>query len=421
MFKKTILKNGLRIITSSIKGTKTITVLVMVATGSKYETKKTNGISHFLEHIIFKGTEKRPTTLDITEAIDRVGGEYNAFTSKEYTGYYAKVASQHKRLIMDVISDIFLNSTFNPKEIEKERGVIIEELNMYLDTPTAYVNDLFEKLLYGDQPAGWLITGTKENIKVLHRDTLLNYFKKQYVASNTAILVTGDIDKTDLVRETEEYFKSIREGGHKDKLPVKETQDTPQSLIHYKKTDQAHFCLGVRSYPIGSEDYFILQVLTSILGGGMSSRLSIEVREKRGLAYHIHCSSDSCTDTGYLVVQTGVGNGKVDESIKVILNEFCKIKNKKIADKELTKSKEYIKGKLLLSLESSSAVASWLGHQEILKGKILTVNEAFKKIDVVASDDIQRVANDIFQNKELNLAVIGPFEDKDKFDKILRW
>ena len=403
-----------------MEGTRTVTVLVMVATGSKYETKKTNGISHFLEHMVFKGTQKRPTTLDITEAIDEVGGEYNAFTSKEYTGYYAKVASRHKRLIMDVISDIFLNSTLDYKEIEKERGVIIEELNMYLDTPIAYVNDLFEKLLYGDQPAGWLITGTKENIKALNRYNLLNYFKKQYIASNTAVLVIGDIDKAETEKETEEYFKNIREGRHKDKLAVKETQDEPESLIHYKKTDQTHFCLGVRSYPIGSKDYFILQVLTSIFGGGMSSRLFIEVREKRGLAYHIHCSSDNCTDTGYLVVQAGVGNSKIDESIKVILNEFCKIKNKKVSEKELTKSKEYIKGKLLLSLESSSAVASWLAHQEILKGEILTVDEVFKKIDAVTSEDIQRVANDIFQNRGLNLAVIGPFADKDKFDKFLK-
>jgi len=420
MFKKTTLKNGLRIITSPMEGTRTVTVLVMVATGSKYETKKTNGISHFLEHMVFKGTQKRPTTLDITEAIDEVGGEYNAFTSKEYTGYYAKVASKHRSLIMDIISDIFLNSTLDSKEIERERGVIVEELNMYLDTPTAYVGDLFEELLYGDQPAGWLITGTKENIKVLNRSALLDYFKGQYVASNTAVLVTGHIDELKAVEEVEGYFKGVREGKCKDKLPAKELQDKPKGLIHYKRTDQTHFCLGVRSYGIDSKDYFPLQVLTSILGGGMSSRLFIEVREKRGLAYHIHCSSNSYTDAGYLVVQAGVSNSKVDESAKVVLDEFCKMKDKKVPDKELTKSKEYIKGKLLLGLESSSAVAFWLGHQETLKREILTLDKVFEKIDGVTLNDIQRVANDIFQNKGLNFAVIGPFKDKDKFDKILK-
>jgi len=420
MFKKTILKNGLRIVTFPMEGTRTVTVLVMVATGSKYETKKINGISHFLEHMIFKGTQKRPTTLDITEAIDRVGGEYNAFTSKEYTGYYAKVTSKYRGLIMDIISDIFLNSTFNSEEIKKERGVITEELNMYLDTPAAYISDLFEELLYGDQPAGWLTIGSKENIKLLNRDDLLNYFKKQYVASNTVILVTGDIDEMKAISEVKEYFKSIREGEYKDKLPVKELQDRAKSLIHYKKTDQTHFCLGTRAYAINSKDYFVLQVLASILGGGMSSRLFTEVREKRGLAYSIHCSSENFTDVGYLVVQAGVNNSKVNESVKVVLDEFCKIKDRKVPNKELTKAKEYIKGKMLLSLESSSAVAFWLGHQEILKREILTVDQIFKKIDAVTPDGVQRVANDIFQNNKLNFAVIGPFRDKDKFDKILR-
>jgi len=316
MFKKTTFENKLRLVTSAMRETRTVTVLVMVATGSRYETKQTNGISHFLEHMLFKGTKKRPTALDITEEIDRVGGEYNAFTSKEYTGYYAKVASKHKKLIMDVISDIFLNSKLNPEDIEKEKGVIVEEINMDLDTPASYVRDLFEALLYGD--------------------------------------------------------------------------------------------------------YFVLEVLASILGGGMSSRLFTEVREKRGLAYYIHCSSKNYTDTGYLLVQAGVGNDKVNESIKVILDEFCKMKNKKVPNNELTKAKEYIKGKLLLSLESSSAVAFWLGYQEILKGKILTVNEAFERIDKVTSEDIQRVANDIFQDNKLNLALIGPFKDGEKFNKILR-
>jgi len=420
MFKKTTLKNKLRVVTSPMEGTRTVTVLVMVATGSRYENKQTNGISHFLEHMLFKGTKKRPTALDITEAIDRVGGEYNAFTSKEYTGYYAKVASKYQELITDVISDIFLNSKLDPREIEKEKGVIVEEINMYLDTPSSYVGDLFEMLLYGDQPAGWLIIGTKENVKVLTREKLLDYFKKQYVASNTVVLVAGDIDEKKTIEEVQNYFKDIKEDEYIRRSPIKEIQNKPASLIHYKKTDQTHLCLGVRSYGLNSRDYFVLEVLASILGGGMSSRLFTEVREKRGLAYHIHCLSKSYTDAGYLVTQAGVGNSKADESIKVILDEFCKMKDKKVPDSELTKAKEYIKGKLLLSLESSSAVAFWLGYQEILKKEILTVNQVFEKIDRVTSEDIQRVANDIFQDNKLNLAVIGPFRDKEKFDKILR-
>jgi len=420
MFKKTTLKNGLRIITSPMKGTRTVTVLAIVGTGSKYEIKETNGVSHFLEHMFFKGTKKRPTALDIAETIDRVGGEYNAFTSKEFTGYYAKVSSKHRKLVMDVISDIFLNSKLDAKETEREKGVIIEELNMYLDTPTSYVKDLFEVLLYGDQPAGWLVIGAKENIKTINREKLIDYLKRQYVASNTIILVAGDIDEAETIKEVEEYFEDIREDKYRGKLSVKETQNGPASLIHYKKTDQTHFCLGTRSYDFSSKDYFILKVLTSILGGGMSSRLFIEVRERRGLAYRIQCSSESYTDSGYLVVQAGVSNDKVNESIKVILDEFCKIRDKKVPDKELNKAKEYIKGKLLLGLESSDEVAFWLGHQEVLKKQILTVNEVFEKIDVVSLEDIQRIGGDIFQNNKLNLAVIGAFKDKSKFDKLLR-
>lgn len=420
MFDRASLENGLRIISSPMKGTGTLTLLVMVGTGSRYEEKKTSGISHFLEHMIFKGTEKRPTTLDITEAIDEIGGEYNAFTSKEYTGYYAKVASKHRKLIMDVVSDIFLNSTLNPDEIEKERGVIIEELNMYLDTPTAYVGSLFEQLLYGDHPAGWLITGTKESIKNLTRDDLLDYFQNQYVAPNTRIMVTGDVDSQKTIREIEEYFQNARDGRPKTKSPLNEVQNEPQSLIYHKDTDQTHFCLGVRSYPLNSENYFILQVLTSILGGGMSSRLFTEVREKRGLAYYVHCSSENYTDTGYLVAQAGVNTGKAQESIKVILDEFIKIKDEKVSNKELAKAKEYIKGKLLLGLESSSALAFWLGKQELLRGEILTVDKVFEKVDAVNPEDIQRIASDIFRNNRLNLAVIGPFKNKDVFEEILR-
>ena len=211
MFNKTTLENGLRIVTCPMKGTRTVTVLAMVGTGSKYENKETNGISHFLEHMFFKGTKKRPTALDIAEAIDQVGGEYNAFTSKESTGYYAKVASKYRGLVMDVISDILLESKFASEEIEREKGVIIEEINMYLDTPIAYVSDLFETLLYGNQPAGWLIIGSKENIKAIDRDKLLDYFKQQYVASDTVILVAGDIEEAKVIKEVEIGRASCRE------------------------------------------------------------------------------------------------------------------------------------------------------------------------------------------------------------------
>jgi len=420
-FKKTTLKNGLRIITAPMKGTKTVTVLVIVGAGSKYETRNINGVSHFLEHMFFKGTKKRPNTLTLTEPLDSVGGEYNAFTSKEYTGYWAKAGAKHRRLILDIISDILINSKFDPKEIDKERGVIIEEINMYQDMPMAYIADLFELLLYDDQPAGWLTIGTKGIVSSMKRKNFIDYLHNLYVAKNTLVVVAGDIEKeTKSIKEIKDYFDRIQKDGPKTKKKVIERQKKPKTLVHYKKTDQTHLCLGIRTYDVFHPDRYVLEVMNAILGSFFSSRLFIQVRERRGLAYYIRSSSENYTDTGYLVAQAGVDNNKVDEAIKVILAEFNKLKDKQVSKKELKKGREYLKGKMLLNLESSDEVAFWLGSQEILKKEILTIKQVFEKVDAVTSEDIKRVALDIFQNEKLNLAVIGPFKEKSKFEKILK-
>ncbi len=421
MFKKATLKNGLRIITAPMKGTKTVTVLVIVGAGSKYETRNINGVSHFLEHMFFKGTKKRPNTLALTEPLDSVGGEFNAFTSKEYTGYWAKAGAKHRKLILDIISDILLNSKFDPKEIGKERGVIIEEINMYQDTPMKYIADLFELLLYGDQPAGWLTIGTKEIVSSMKRKNFIDYLHDLYVAKNTLVVVAGNIEKeARLVKEIKDYFDRIQKNKPKTKKKVIEKQEKPRSLVHYKKTDQTHLCLGIRTYNVFHPDRYVLEVMNAILGAFFSSRLFIQVRERRGLAYYIRSSSENYTDTGYLVAQAGVDNNKVDEAIKVILAEFNKLKDKQVSKKELKKGKEYLKGKMLLNLESSDEVAFWLGSQEILKKEILTIKQVFEKVDAVTSEDIKRVALDIFQNEKLNLAIIGPFKEKSRFEKMLR-
>jgi len=420
MFKKTTLSNGLRIITVPQKNTQSLTVLVLVGTGSKYERKEINGISHFLEHMYFKGTKRRPSTTAIAETLDKVGGIYNAFTSEEYTGYFAKVAASQFDLALDWVSDIYLNSLLPEKEIEKEKGVIIEEINMRYDHPMSYLEVLWPKLLYGDQPAGWDVAGTKESIMKMNRRELHDYTKSQYVASNTIICVAGKIDEKNTIAKVKKYFSKINIEKPKEKIPVIEKQTQPQCLLKSRKTDQTHLAIGVRAFNLFHPQRYAQEILGIILGGMMSSRLFIEIRVKLGMAYYIQTGVDSNPDTGYLVTSAGVDNQKIEQAISTILREYKKLCQKKVPAKELKKAKDNLKGKTALLLESSDAQASFYAGQELLEKKILTPEEIFKKINRVSQSDISKVAKDIFQPQKLNLALIGPFEDKDKFTKLLR-
>ena len=418
-FKKTTLKNGLRILTVPVKGTKTVTVLVLVGTGSKYETKEINGLSHFLEHMFFKGTKKRPSTLKLIEPLDKIGGRYNAFTSQEYTGYWAKVNAAHLDLALDWVADIYLNSKIEEAEINRERGTILQELNMYLDTPMSYVDNLWINLLYGDQPAGWRLIGREDVIKKAKRPQFIKYLKEHYSSQNTIVVVAGQITHNSALAKVKKYFETIDSPSVKDKSAVKERQNKPKALIHYKKTDQTHLCLGVRGYDIFHPDKYAIGLLGVILGGNMSSRLYISVRERQGLAYYVSAGAETDTDTGYFVAHAGVDNQRVEKAIKTILKEYKKIAQQKVSPAELKKAKEYTKGTTLISMESSDAQASFVAFQELLTGDILTLEEKFAKIEAVTIDDIQRVAQDIFKPEKLNLALIGPFKDKRKFEKIL--
>jgi len=424
-YKKIALENGLRIITVPMENAKSITVLILVGTGSKYETKNVNGISHFLEHMFFKGTRKRPNTLKISEAIDSIGGEYNAFTSKEITGFYTKVEKSHFNTALDWISDIFLNSKFEEKEVEREKGVIIEELNMYVDTPTAYVGELWEDLLYGDQPSGWRIIGEKENILSFNRKKVVDYYKSHYSPSNVIVCVAGAI-QDNVEEKIKKYFSaqggSASGGESMGKIKTIEKQSQPKVLLHYKKTDQTHFCLGVRTYDMFDKRRYALSLLSIILGGSMSSRLFIKVRERNGLAYSIHTSTEHTTDTGYLVTQAGIDHKNLEKTIKLILQEYKDLKNRKITEKELQKAKDYLKGTTSLSLDSSDSQASFYAVQELLEKNVLNPEEKFKIIDAVSINDIKNVAEDIFLPEKLNLAVIGPFEEKNscKIKKLLK-
>ncbi len=417
MFSKTTLPNGLRLITVPDKNAKTAAVLLLVGAGSKYETKKNNGISHFLEHMFFKGTRKRPTTLKLAETLDKVGGNFNAFTSKEMTGYWAKVDAKHLHLALDWVADIFLNSKIEAKEIEKEKGVIIEELNMYLDMPMRYIADLWEELLYGNQPAGWKTLGQKENIRSFQRKDFLGYLAGHYSAANTLVCLAGNLKNEKL--KVQKLFKKIRTERPKKKIEVIEKQKEAKALLHFKETDQSHLWLGVRGFDLFSPEKYAQQILAVILGGNMSSRLFISIREKKGLAYYIRTLSELYTDSGYLVSQAGVPHKNLKEAVTLILKEYSRMKEKGISQEELQKAKDYLKGSALLQLESPDAQASFYGVQELLSGKILTIEEKFRMIDKVSRQDVKNVAQKIFQPDKLNLALIGPHKNKGEIKKIL--
>jgi len=417
----TTLKNGLRLITVPMKSVESMTVMIGVGAGSRYETKGTNGLSHFLEHMLFKGTKKRPTTLDISSTLDSIGAEFSGGTEKEWTIYYVKANTAYQNLAFDILADMVLNSKLEEEEIERERGVIIEELNMYEDTPIQKISEVFESLLYSPTPLSWYVGGLKENIRAIKRDDFLEYQKRLYFASNMVIVKAGKVDEKEALSLTEKYFGKLKfQEKEKFQPAIYLKQKAPRVRLRSKKTNQSHFCLGFRGYPNSHPDHYVLSVLAIILGGSMSSRMFIQVRERRGLAYYIQTSKDFYLDTGYLVTQAGVDVNKIDEAIKVILNEYWQIVEKKVDLKELNKAKEFLKGRLILALEHSDAVAEKYALQALLEKKIKDPQEIIETVDKITSEDIQRVAKDIFAPEKLNLAIIGPYNDEERFLKLLR-
>jgi len=421
MFKKITLENGLRIIVVPQKDTKAATCLVLVGTGSKYETKKISGISHLLEHLLFKGTKKRPNNLDIAEPLDRVGGIYNAFTGEDYTGYFAKVDISHFDLALDVISDIYLNSKLDPKEIKKEKGVVIEEINMYHDNPMAHVQSLWTKLLYGDQPAGWDIAGTKESVLGIKRKDIFDYMKNQYNSSNTVVCIAGgvgSIEKT--INKTKKYFSKIKKKDTFRKPKVVEKQEKPGLILEHRNTDQTHFLLGARAYNLFDKRRWALELLSLILGGMMSSRMFAVIRGKLGLCYYIKTAASIDPDAGFLVTSAGVDNSRIEKAIEAVLKEYKKAVKAGVSLKELKKVKEHYKGKMALAFESSDALASFYGAQELLENRILIPDKVCDIINKVSLRDISKICQDIFRPEKLNLAIIGPVKNKERIWKILR-
>lgn len=418
-YQKYTLSNGLRIVLAPMQDTETATVIVMTGVGSRYETEKENGLAHFLEHMFFKGTKRRPDTHTISKELDAIGAEYNAYTAKDHTAYYAKVEAHHWDTALDVVSDLFLNAKLEQEEIDRERGTILQEINMYEDMPARRVGEHFEKLLYGGHPLGREILGPKENIKSFTRKDFIKYLNRGYTVENVVIGVAGKISPKKVKREIEKHFAHIRTGKRPAFKKIKEQQSAPVISLHHKKTDQTHLIVGVRAYDMFHKDRFALAVLSTVLGGGMSSRLWIEVRERRGLAYNVSTGVDTYHDAGYLATQCGVEHENVEKTIAVILEQYRKIMAELVPDEELRKAKEYMKGHFALGMEGSDDVVGYLVTQEVLRHEVMLPKERVKLIDRVTSDDIRRVARDIFRNKKLNLAVIGPHTSKTELSRIL--
>jgi predicted Zn-dependent peptidase len=418
-FERHTLGNGLRVLLAPMPQATSVTCMIMLAAGSRYETRDTNGIAHFSEHMFFKGTERRPTARDIGTEVDGIGGEFNAFTGKEYTGYYVKCAAEFRDTALDVLVDMLRNSKFAEDEIEREKGVIIEEMNMYYDTPRDFIGGVYEELLYGDQPLGWDIIGRKETIRGAGRDTFLDYTGRWYKPSRMVVGLGGNVGD-DAVAKIEQLLGDLPADETGDPTPVEvQAGNGGQVKIHRKQSDQAHLCLGVPSYPLKHPDRYSLQLLATVLGTGMSSRLFTEVRERRGLAYYVFGINHSYTDAGSLYSQAGVDITRADEAVETIVRELRRIVDEPVESAELEKSRNLAKGRFLLQLENPQGMIMFGLRREVLEGEAVDPEEIQEGLDAVTAEDIQRVAQDVIGGSGLNLALIGPFDDAEKFEALV--
>ncbi|HLB60315.1 MAG TPA: pitrilysin family protein [Patescibacteria group bacterium] len=410
-FNISTLPNGLRVVSVPMD-TKSIAVLVLIGAGSRYEDKQENGIAHFLEHMMFKGTKNRPSALLLAQELEGMGAAYNAYTAKDQTGYWIKAAAHHKEKLLDILSDMTLHSLLSSEEIEREKGVITEEINMYEDMPIRKIGSIYEELLYGDTPLGRDIAGTKETVLSFKRNDFTAYMDRFYRPNHAVVVIAGARGISQ--DEAERYFGAWQQQPVSSFDLQKESQSKPQIRINAKKTEQTHLCLGFRAFGLADPRRYVLGLLSVVLGGGMSSRLFHEVRERRGLAYYIRTSTSKYQDVGNLVAQAGIDHRKVEEAVKVIQEEYYKMsrKNSGITDEELKRAKEFVKGHFILSLEDSHEVASLMAESLILEGRIRTPEEIISGIDAVNTEEVTLLAGELFTPGRINLAGIGPFDKK---------
>ncbi|MBI2867990.1 MAG: insulinase family protein [Chloroflexi bacterium] len=418
MFSKTTLPNGLRVVSSPMPETRSVSISVFVGTGSRYERPEEAGVSHFIEHMLFKGAERHPTAKDISEAIEGVGGVMNAGTEREVTVYWLKVASLHFQMALDLLVDMLRNSKFRPADCKREQQVIVEELSATEDSPQQKVDFLIDELLWPDQPLGRDVGGTKESVMGLTREVSVSYLGLQYVPNNVVVSVAGDITHDQVVEAVAKRLGDRLSGEPRPWFPAVDGQRAPRVKVESRKTEQAHLCLALRGISTLHPDRYTLGLLNAVLGEGMSSRLFLELREKKGLCYEVASGVSHYMDAGALSVYAGVDPKKIDQALGGILEQIYKLEDR-VPEREVTKAKEMSKGRLLLRMEDSHAVSGWMGVQELLLGRIRTVDEVVDIIDAVTPRDMQRVAKQLLRPDQFNLAVVGPYRSEGRFLKAL--
>ncbi len=416
-FERTALSNGTRVVTAPMSHAQSVACFVMFAAGSRYETRDESGIAHFAEHMFFKGTERRPTARSIASEIDGIGGEFNAFTGKEVTAYYVKCAAETRDVALDVLVDMLRHSRFDAGEIEREKGVIVEEMNMYADTPRSYIGNVWERHLYGDQPLGWDIIGTEETVRAATRETFVGYLDRWYRPERTVVGLGGNVGEG-LVDRLEALLGDAPATATGAARELETGASGGVVRVHTKQSDQAHIVVGAPSYPIGHPDRYALQLVGTVLGGGMSSRLFTEVRERRGLAYYVFCGNSSYADAGAIAAQAGVDLNRIDEAIETIVHELRQAASEPVPAEELEKARAFAKGRFVLGLESPHGTIMFGLRREVLEGRTAEPDEVLAGLDAVTAEDVQRVAADVLGG-ELRLALIGPFDDPSRFEPLL--
>lgn len=417
-YRRTVLDNGLRVLSSSIPQAPSASICVFVRVGSRYESPEMAGASHLIEHLMFKGTSKRPTPLEISGTVEGVGGILNAATEHELTVYWCKVARLYMEECLDLLVDMVKNSVFDPEELERERLVVLEEQSMVNDYPNNKVEALLDGLLWPCHPLGQDVCGTRESISEMPRDMLLEYYKAAYSPRNVVISIAGSVDHDAVVRQVEAATHPWVGDVRLDGAPFQDSQDEARLKVEYRKTEQVHLAIGFPGFSLTHPDRHALDLLSVVLGEGMSSRLFTEVREKQGLAYDIHSSIIAFSDCGALIVGAGVDPKKICPAAEIILEGLCKL-NDGIPQHELEKAKRLMKGRMLLRMEDSRAIAAWLGSQEIQSDEVMEVDEILQQVVAVSSDDIQRVANRLFIRDKLNLAVVGPVRTYRRLERVM--
>jgi len=414
VFGNSTTENGLRICTSYMPHTKSVSIAFYVGAGSRYETSVQSGISHFVEHMLFKGTARRSTPKEISETIEGIGGVMNAATDRELTTYWCKVPATHFNVALDLLTDMIKNSIFDPVEIDKERQVILEELSMTYDNPSFIAELLIDEIMWPNHPLGRDVGGTRESVEAITRPMLINYFNAQYTCPNIVISIAGNVRHDEAVKTLSDQFRDWGKEQPEDWIPIEDLQTSPKVKITQKKTEQTQICVGFKGLPAGHKDRYTLDLLSTILGDGMSSRLFVELREKQGIAYDVHTTVTHLRDCGSLITYAGVDPNNASVAIKGILSEMRKIKDG-IPTSEIVKAKEFLKGRLILRLEDSRSMAAWTGAQELLHNQIFSLEEILAMLDAVTVKDLLRIANDLIVTEKLSIAVVGRYKPGKAF------